>query len=320
MEKVVADNPEDNVPGWDRDEQDWEDIHPSESLQKIVRKRYKKAVVYLVMSLKGGCGKTTVACNLAYYLSEVMGYKTALWDCDITNPSVPNILGLKDIELENAENFVKAHEMTDKLSVFSIDFLLERKDQAILFDELNKVAAVQQYIKSVDFGPGIERIVLDSPPTNSAELRTILNIFKKPQYRLVFVTQPSDVSKNAVIKSMSFLKDYGFHVAGIVSNMDGHKCSKCGHVDQMWIERDKSVAELANEYGVPFLGSIPSGHMVEGDNGEVLISQDVFEPVAKTIVEGKGVKFDEKFKKLGLFRKAMIAFKMKKAMNKELKK
>lgn len=266
----------------------------------------KQTIIIMILSLKGGVGKSTVACSLAHYISETLGFPTAIWDLDITSPSVPKILGISGKEIEVTKDAIIPVQYSKNLKVLSIDFFLPSTDQPIIFKGVRKASVIEQFLKTVDFG-NVKYLILDTPPTTSEELITILDLFNRERLNIVFVTQPSAISNNSVIKSIRYLKEKGYPIKGLLSNMGSAICPYCMRHHDLFYDGGKKVDAIAAEYSIPFLGSIPIGE--EMRNG-LLIGEE-FKQIADKILTSESVSFKPTRGKIGTLDKLMLAFNIK---------
>lgn len=208
--------------------------------------------VIMVLSGKGGVGKSTVSVNLAYALSA-HGKKVGLLDLDMHGPNVPKMLGLEEHKLAVMGNRIEPVRVTGNLSVISMAFLLPDTSTPIIWRGPMKMAAIQQFLGEVNWG-SLDYLVVDLPPGTGDEALTIAQL--APNVRgAVIVTTPQDVATLDARKSAKFIEKLGLPVIGIVENMSGMICPHCGvEIDLFGKGGGKKIAE---ELRVPFLGAIP---------------------------------------------------------------
>jgi Mrp family chromosome partitioning ATPase len=208
--------------------------------------------VIMVLSGKGGVGKSTVSVNLAYALSA-HGKKVGLLDLDMHGPNVPKMLGIEDHKLAMMGDRIEPVHVTGSLSVISMAFLLPDTSTPIIWRGPMKMAAIQQFLGEVNWGP-LDYLVVDLPPGTGDEALTIAQL--APNLRgAVVVTTPQDVATMDARKSAKFIEKLGLPVIGVIENMSGMVCPHCGgEIDLFGKGGGRKVAE---ELNVPFLGSIP---------------------------------------------------------------
>ncbi|PKL58547.1 MAG: ATP-binding protein [Methanomicrobiales archaeon HGW-Methanomicrobiales-5] len=208
--------------------------------------------VILVLSGKGGVGKSTVSVNLAYALSN-HGKKTGLLDLDIHGPNIPKMLGIEDHKLEMMDKKIEPVHVTGMLSVISMAFLLPDTSTPVIWRGPMKMTAIQQFLADVNWG-SLDYLVVDLPPGTGDEALTIAQL--APNVRgAVIVTTPQDVATMDARKSANFIEKLGLPVIGIIENMSGMLCPHCGEEIELFGKGGgKKVAE---DFKVPFLGAIP---------------------------------------------------------------
>jgi Mrp family chromosome partitioning ATPase len=236
--------------------------------------------VILVLSGKGGVGKSTVSVNLAYALSN-HGKKVGLLDLDMHGPNIPKMLGIEDHKLAMMDNKIEPVHVTGKLSVISMAFLISDPSTPIIWRGPMKMAAIQQFLTEVNWG-SLDYLVVDLPPGTGDEALTIAQL--APNVRgAVIVTTPQDVATLDARKSAKFIEKLGLPVIGIIENMSGMLCPHCGEeIDLFGKGGGKKIAE---ELSVPFLGAIPLDIEMRkaGDEGRPFIIRRGDSPTWKSV-------------------------------------
>jgi Mrp family chromosome partitioning ATPase len=236
--------------------------------------------VIMVLSGKGGVGKSTVSVNLAYALSN-HGKKVGLLDLDMHGPNIPKMLGIEEHKLSMSGDKIEPVHVTGKLSVISMAFLILDPSQPIIWRGPMKMAAIQQFLAEVNWGP-LDYLVVDLPPGTGDEALTIAQL--APNVRgAVIVTTPQDVATLDARKSAKFIEKLGLPVIGVIENMSGMLCPHCGEeIDLFGKGGGKKVAE---EMNVPFLGAIPLDIEMRkaGDEGRPFIIRRGDSPTWKSV-------------------------------------
>ena len=227
-----------------------------------------KAVV-VVLSGKGGVGKSTVAANLAAGLA-MEGKRTGLLDVDVHGPSIPRLLKLTGNRPGMQENRLLPVDWHWNLGVMSIGFLLPGKDDAVIWRGPAKAGVIQQLSEQVEWGER-DVLVVDCPPGTGDEPLSVLQIFGEKALALI-VTSPQDVAVDDVRRSITFCHQLSTPIIGIVENLSGFVCPSCGAIHEIF--STGGGEKLANEAGVPFLGRIPIEPEVarSGDDGDVFLA------------------------------------------------
>ena len=243
-------------------EKESEDCKLQQSLAKIGKR-------IIVMSGKGGVGKSTVAVNLALYLA-LQGKKVGLLDVDLHGPSVPKMLNLEDASPELSEEGKMLPVQLGELKVLSIGFFLESTDSAVVWRGPMKIGVIKQFITDADWGE-LDYLVVDAPPGTGDEPLTICQLLAGDDASALIVTTPQAVSATDVSKSLSFCRELPIKVAGLVENMSSFVCPHCGEVTPIF--SSGAGEELAAKYGVPLLGKLPIDPRIcrGGDNGDPFV-------------------------------------------------
>ena len=221
----------------------------------------------LVLSGKGGVGKSTVAVNLAVSLS-MQGKSVGILDVDIHGPSVPMMLGLGLEGGETREGALVPVESAG-LKVMSVGFLLRNTDDALIWRGPMKMNLIDQFVKHVEWG-ALDYLVVDCPPGTGDEPLSVVQLLERVDGALI-VTTPQKVAAADVRKSVDFCLKLGVPIIGVVENMSGFACPKCGDVTQVF--KGTGGEDTARAFSVPFLGRIPLDPAIveSGDDGRPFV-------------------------------------------------
>ena len=219
--------------------------------------------VLLILSCKGGVGKTTIATALAKALNE--RHDTGILDLDITNPCIRRVTGTMDRELEIADTVTPVSK--DGLKVMSTSFILPNEDTAIMWKGERRRRMIYQFLKQVDWGD-IEYLVVDMPPGTGDEPLAVVD-FLGSVGGAVIVSTPQELSLMNVRKTITMCRKLGIPIVGLIENMSGFKCPNCKTIVDVF--HSGSAEKMCLELEVPFLGRIPLNPKisVEGDQGRV---------------------------------------------------
>jgi ATP-binding protein involved in chromosome partitioning len=221
--------------------------------QQEIRNRVKQIKhQILILSGKGGVGKSTVAVNLAIGLA-LSGKSVGLLDIDIHGPSIPKILNLEGRTIQAAGDVILPIEMAEKLRVMSIGFLLRQTSDAVIWRGPMKYQMIKQFLKDVQWG-NLDFLIVDSPPGTGDEPLSVVQLLENPD-GAVIVTTPQEVALSDVRKCITFCRNLNLAVLGVVENMSGFVCPKCGERTDLFKSGGGEI--MANEMHVPFLGRIP---------------------------------------------------------------
>jgi len=213
-------------------------------LDKISRK-------IVVLSGKGGVGKSTVAVNLAASLLA-QGLRVGLLDVDVHGPSIPTLLGLENVAPTVDDKGLHPVEWNG-MKVMSVGFLLGSTDDAVIWRGPRKNAVIRQFLRDVQWGE-LDCLVVDSPPGTGDELLAIFQQAGQVDGALV-VTTPQKVAAVDARKSVTFCRELHVPVLGVVENMNGFACPKCGEITE--ILPVGAGKQIAQEMEIPYLGSLP---------------------------------------------------------------
>jgi Mrp family chromosome partitioning ATPase/predicted Fe-Mo cluster-binding NifX family protein len=257
-------------------QQQMEEMQLRDQMSKIGKK-------LLVLSGKGGVGKSTVAVNLAASLA-MMGKKVGLLDVDVHGPSIPTLMGLEGKRLmSDDDSKILPIEMSENFKVMSIGFMLEDKSRPVIWRGPAKYHMIRQFLKDVKWGD-LDYLVVDCPPGTGDEPLAVAQMIGSPAEAVV-VTTPQDLAIADVRRSVSFCHAVMMPIAGIVENMSGLICPDCGKLIPLF--KTGGGEALAKEMNVPFLGRIPLDPQVvlAGDSGMPFVKNFATTPAAKVFSE-----------------------------------
>ena len=259
-----------------------EDFKLQESLGKIKH-------VIIVMSGKGGVGKSTVSSNIACTLS-MMGYQTGIMDVDITGPNIPKMFGIEDERLECENEKLIPVLVPPSLKVISMAFLLPSKDDAVVWRGPVKMTAIRQFLEDVDWGD-LDYLVVDMPPGTGDEAISIIQLIPKAD-GMVIVTTPQDVALLDSRKSITFSAQANIPIIGLIENMSGFICPHCGEKTDIF--KSGGGVATAKNLNIQFLGAVPIEPRIvtSGDSGMPIVIDDpdsasakVFKEITKKIIK-----------------------------------
>lgn len=258
-----------------------EGISAAENLKNVKHK-------LIIMSGKGGVGKSTVAVNLAFSLTK-NGKTVGILDADMHGPSVPKMLGLSNLPLGvNDKGRIQPMALTPSLKVISMAFLLRNPDSPVIWRGPAKMGAIKQFLEEVEWGT-LDYLIVDLPPGTGDEPLSIAQLVPNPD-GVIVVTTPQDVALLSVRKSINFVKAVELKPIGLIENMSGMKCPHCGKEIKLF---DGGGAETAaKELGIPLLGSLPLSKTIaaSGDSGTPFVAAEgddataIFHAIADRIV------------------------------------
>ncbi len=236
----------------------------------------------LVLSGKGGVGKSTVAANLATALAKA-GKQVGLLDVDIHGPSIPKLLGVEDHSIQVVGEQIFPARVNENLAVMSIAFLIPSKRDPVIWRGPMKHGAIRQFLKDVTWGK-LDYLVVDSPPGTGDEPLSVAKLVGSSAEAIV-VTTPQDVAIADVRRCVGFCRTLSLPVVGIVENMSGLVCPKCG--ERIDLFKRGGGKALALEMGVPFLGQIPIDPeiVMTGDAGIPFMREGPQSPAAAAFSE-----------------------------------
>ena len=206
----------------------------------------------IIMSGKGGVGKSSVATYLAIGLGR-LGYRVGLLDIDFHGPSIPRMLGISGMfRFNEQENALVPHDFSDHVKVVSIECLLEDRNSAVIWRGPVKHGVIKQFISEVEWGE-LDYLVIDSPPGTGDEPLSVAQTISGTL--AVIVTTPQEIALADVRKSINFCHQLGMPILGLVENMSCYVCPHCHQESPLFGQGGGK--KTAEQMKVHFLGSLP---------------------------------------------------------------
>ncbi|PKP61803.1 ATP-binding protein [Candidatus Atribacteria bacterium HGW-Atribacteria-1] len=242
----------------------------------------------LVLSNKGGVGKSFIAVNLACSLSE-KGFKLGILDADLHGPSVAKMLGFEGKRLQGNSEGIIPMSISPNLIALSMASLIENSDAPLIWRGPLKMMALKQFLGEVGWG-NLDFLIIDSPPGTGDEPLSICQLIPELEGGVI-VTTPQGVALLDSRKCVNFLRKLKIPILGIIENMSGLKCPYCGKNIDLF--KSGGGEKSALEFGLPFLGKIPIDINVVNstDEGKPYISQykdsettQIFNKIVKSII------------------------------------
>jgi len=206
----------------------------------------------LVLSNKGGVGKSSISVNLSCTLAE-KGYQVGLLDADLHGPSVAKMLGFEGQKLTGSNGQIKPIQARENLVAVSMASLIESPDTPLVWRGPLKGVAIKQFLAEVNWGK-LDFLVIDSPPGTGDEPLSVCQLIPELDGGVI-VTTPQEIALADSRKCIHFLRDINIPILGIVENMSGFHCPKCG--EKIDLFKTGGGKKAASDFKIPFLGAIP---------------------------------------------------------------
>jgi Mrp family chromosome partitioning ATPase len=246
-----------------------ENKKPSDDNQKIAENLQKIKHKIMIMSGKGGVGKSTVAVNLAYDLSN-QGLDVGLLDVDLHGPSTLKMLNIENVEVKGDANGIFPVEVPPHLKVMSMGLFLADANIPVIWRGPVKMGAIRQFLEEVHWG-NLDYLIIDLPPGTGDEPLSIAQLI--PDITgTVIITTPQEIALLDSKKAVNFAKTLKIPIIGIIENMSGFTCPHCGKsIDLFKVGGGENAA---HELSVPFLGRIPLDQKIveDCDNGTPFVA------------------------------------------------
>lgn len=248
--------------------------------------RYKVAV----MSGKGGVGKSAVTASLAIVLAT-KGYRTGILDADLNGPSIAKMMGVRGRRLDSSEDGILPVTGHYGVKTVSMDLLLPFDETPLIWDGPSsthiwvgtaEMGAVRELLSDTCWGE-LDILFIDLPPGPN-RLNDIINLIPDLE-GVIMVTIPSEVSELVVMKSINLVKELNIPIIGLIENMGGYICKRCGNEESLF--PDGSIKEMSELSGIPYLGKIPFDPLISRalDKGRPFITEDKNSPSVRFFME-----------------------------------
>ncbi|PIA13478.1 cytosolic Fe-S cluster assembly factor nbp35 [Coemansia reversa NRRL 1564] len=246
----------------------------------------------LILSGKGGVGKSTFTGQLAFALAGDEEKEIGVVDIDICGPSLPRIMGCEREEIHRSAAGWSPIYVQDNLGLMSIGFMLPDEDSAVIWRGPKKNGLIKQFLKDVDWGTGtdntLDYMLFDTPPGTSDEHLSVVQLLRGSGISgAVIVTTPQEVALQDVRKEIDFCRKANVPIIGVVENMCGFVCPTCHGESRIFYPTTGGASALCKDLDIPLLGSIPLDPSIGRacDYGSSFIDTHADSPAAKAYVQ-----------------------------------
>jgi len=242
--------------------------------------RYK----VIVLSGKGGVGKSTITTNLASALAQrAHSDRVGILDADITGPSIPKMLSARKQRLNAGPPGIFPAIGPLGMKIVSMDFFLERDETPVIWRGPLRSAAIRQFLADVVWGE-LDYLIVDLPPGTGDEALSVIQLIPHIDGAII-VTIPSEVSQIVVKKAVAFARELDVRIIGLVENMSGFVCPNCGALTEIFMAGGGE--KIAKDLDVPLLGKIPLDRRISesSDAGVPLVLKSPDSHAAKAFMD-----------------------------------
>ncbi|TNJ30249.1 Nucleotide-binding protein 35 [Giardia muris] len=285
----------------------------SDANREVAAKMRDVGRIIVVLSGKGGVGKSTVATQLAYQLAVDEKNMVALTDIDICGPSIPTMTNTQGAEVHQSALGWEPVSVLPNLSVVSIGFMLNNADDPVILRGPKKHGVIVQFLKDVNWNFDHEKkknnyLIIDTPPGTSDEHLSVINVLSAasrilnaeeespPEVYAVIVSTPQEVALADVRKEVNFCKQIKLDIRGVIENMSGFVCPCCNKATDLFTPTSGGVQQLCKDYDIPFLGRIPLDPILTAASESGKAWKDAIESGSKSLGIDMFVSIVEKLK------------------------
>ncbi|XP_006007941.1 cytosolic Fe-S cluster assembly factor nubp1 isoform X2 [Latimeria chalumnae] len=248
---------------------------PDPAIEEIKEKLATVKHKILVLSGKGGVGKSTFSAHLAHGIANDETKEVALLDVDICGPSIPKILGLEGEQVHQSGSGWSPVYVEENLGVMSIGFLLNSPDDAVIWRGPKKNGMIKQFLRDVDWGE-VDYLIVDTPPGTSDEHLSIVQYLSAARIDgVVVITTPQEVALQDVRKEINFCRKVKLPIIGVVENMSGFICPSCKNESLIFPPTTGGAEKMCKDLNIPLLGQVPLDPRIgkSCDEGKSLFSE-----------------------------------------------
>ncbi|KAF9054367.1 cytosolic Fe-S cluster assembling factor NBP35 [Panaeolus papilionaceus] len=230
---------------------------PDPALPFIKRRMAGVKRKILILSGKGGVGKSTFTAQLGWAFAADEDVQTGIMDVDICGPSIPTILGIASEQVHSSSSGWSPVYVQDNMAVMSVGFMLPTSKDAVMWRGPKKNGLISQFLKDVDWGD-LDYLLIDTPPGTSDEHLSIVQYLKESGIDgAILITTPQEVAIQDVRREIDFCKKVGIRMLGLVENMSGFVCPNCKGESQIFKPTTGGAKKLSEDAGIPLLGTVP---------------------------------------------------------------
>ncbi|XP_018612387.1 cytosolic Fe-S cluster assembly factor nubp1 [Scleropages formosus] len=255
---------------------------PDPAIEEIKQKMASVKHKILVLSGKGGVGKSTFSAQLVYGLASDTSTEVALLDVDICGPSIPKMMGLEGEQVHQSGSGWSPVYVEDNLAVMSIGFLLSSPDDAVIWRGPKKNGMIKQFLRDVDWGE-LDYLIVDTPPGTSDEHLSVVQYLSGAGVDgAIIITTPQELSLQDVRKEIGFCRKVKLPIIGVVENMSGFVCPKCKNTSQIFPPTTGGAEKMCSDMQLPLLGQVPLDPRIgkSCDEGRSFLSLEAESPAA----------------------------------------